>query len=246
MYSAKIDGQPTTFGTSGLLYRSNKLMYDRQTNSLWRSLTGEPVIGKLAQRDDLKLDFFPVSLTTWGDWLAEYPDTTVLSNRTGRRYPARFYGPEEDPRSIYYDYRATTETMFPIWDRDLRLDPKDEVMGIISDGVSKAYPVTTLRRLRVVNDIVGDREIVVVASSASSDVRVFERAGHTFAIESGDEDTAVPRSLIDDGGARWELRDDSLVNTLDETQALSRVPSNVSFWFGWFAFHPDTELFSEE
>ena len=51
MYSAKIDGEPTTFGTSGLLYRSNKLMYDRKTNTLWSSLLGVPVIGALAQRD---------------------------------------------------------------------------------------------------------------------------------------------------------------------------------------------------
>ena len=48
MYSARIDGEPTTFGTSGLLYRSNKLMYDRTTNSIWNQFTGEPVIGPLA------------------------------------------------------------------------------------------------------------------------------------------------------------------------------------------------------
>ena len=64
MYSAKIDGEPTTFGTSGLLYRSNKLMYDRKTESLWSSLLGEPVIGLLAD-SEIKLAFFPVVLTTW-------------------------------------------------------------------------------------------------------------------------------------------------------------------------------------
>ncbi|HIA15924.1 MAG TPA: DUF3179 domain-containing protein [Dehalococcoidia bacterium] len=39
VYSAKIEGEPTTFGTSELLYRSNKLMYDRATNTHWGSLT---------------------------------------------------------------------------------------------------------------------------------------------------------------------------------------------------------------
>ena len=48
MYSARVNGQPTTFGTSGLLFRSNKLMYDRATNTLWHQFTGEPVIGELA------------------------------------------------------------------------------------------------------------------------------------------------------------------------------------------------------
>ena len=245
MYSAKIDGQPTTFGTSGLLYRSNKLMYDRKTNSLWRSLTGEPVIGDLARRDDLKLDFFPVSLTTWAEWLAEYPDTAVLSNDTGT-YPDRFYQPETNSRSIYYDYRVGAETMFPIWNRDLRLDPKEEVMALSSDGVYKAYPVMTLRKLRVVNDVVGDREIVIVASGASSDVRVFERDGRTFSIDSSSDEGALPRSLLDDDGTLWRLENDTFVNSVDETQVLRRVPSNVSFWFGWYAFHPDTELFGED
>ena len=59
MYSGKINGETTTFGTSGMLYRSNKVMYDRLTNSLWNQLTGEPVIGPLWD-SGIKLDFFPV------------------------------------------------------------------------------------------------------------------------------------------------------------------------------------------
>ncbi len=42
------DGTVFDFGTSGLLYRSNKLMYDRQTRTLWNQLTGVPVLGELA------------------------------------------------------------------------------------------------------------------------------------------------------------------------------------------------------
>ena len=70
MYSARINGEPTTFGTSGLLYRSNKVMYDRATRSLWSQLLGEPVIGPLAD-SGIKLDFFPVNLITWGEWLED-------------------------------------------------------------------------------------------------------------------------------------------------------------------------------
>ena len=82
MYSAKINGEPTTFGTSGMLYRSNKVMYDRLTNSLWNQLTGEPVIGPLWD-SGIKLDFFPVLLTTWEEWLELHPDTTVLGPGDG-------------------------------------------------------------------------------------------------------------------------------------------------------------------
>ncbi|HET6346796.1 MAG TPA: DUF3179 domain-containing (seleno)protein, partial [Myxococcota bacterium] len=41
-------GPAYTFGTSGLLYRSNKLMVDRQTLTLWNNMTGEPAVGRLA------------------------------------------------------------------------------------------------------------------------------------------------------------------------------------------------------
>ena len=104
MYSAKIDGEATTFGTSGFLYRSNKIMYDRKTDTLWSSLTGVPVIGELARRDDLRLDYFPVSLTTWAEWLEERPHTKVLSNETG------YYSPSRDTKPSRTRAPSTTPT----------------------------------------------------------------------------------------------------------------------------------------
>ena len=58
-YESVVNGRALTFGTSGLLYRSNKLMYDRETKTLWSSLPGTPVIGPLAHREDLKLEISP-------------------------------------------------------------------------------------------------------------------------------------------------------------------------------------------
>ena len=105
-----------------MLYHSNKVMYDRLTNSLWNQLTSEPVIGPLWD-SGIKLDFFPVILTTWEEWLELHPDTTVLDQETGL-YPAAFYAPEEDPQAIYYAYFNAPETMFPVPSRDDRLDTK--------------------------------------------------------------------------------------------------------------------------
>ena len=138
MYSAKIDGQPTTFGTSGLLYRSNKVMYDRLTNSLWQQLTGEPVVGPLAD-SGIKLSFFPVELTTWGEWMARHPDTTVLALETGVYAPEQ-YEHESDPRATYNDYFASPFTMFPVWERSDALETKAIVLGLSLGGESRAYP----------------------------------------------------------------------------------------------------------
>ena len=64
MYSTEVNGQVLEFGTSGLLFRSNKLMYDRATLSLWHQFLGEPVVGSLAN-SGIKLEVLPVLLTTW-------------------------------------------------------------------------------------------------------------------------------------------------------------------------------------
>ena len=99
MYSTEIEGQVWEFGTSGLLFRSNKLMYDLGIKSLWHQFSGEPVVGALVG-SGIELELLPIVLTTWGDWLAAHPDTTVLDIETGLYRPDS-YVPEWDPQSIF-------------------------------------------------------------------------------------------------------------------------------------------------
>ena len=232
MYSAKIDGEPTTFGTSGMLYQSNKLMYDRATNSLWNQFTGEPVVGALAD-SGIRLDFFPSVLTTWEEWLAEHPDTTVLDIETGVYSPAR-YAHEWEPFAVYYDYFSYPETMFPVFNRDRTLRAKETVIGVGIDGEYKAYPVSAFAGEPVINDAVGGREIVVAGSSAWGTGRVYERGGRTFAGE-GD-------GLRDLDGELWTIGEDALQRA-DGGESLARIPAITSFWHGWFSFHPDTAVY---
>ena len=242
MYSAKINGEATTFGTSGLLYRSNKLMYDRVTQSLWNSFLGEPVIGQLAD-SGVKLDYFPVVMTTWEEWSSEHPDTTVLSNSTGV-YPADFYAAEGSPESIYYAYRAGTETMFPVWNRDDVLLTKDEVLVFSRGSSHKAYPISILNRERVVNDVVGGEPVVILASGRSAEARVYARGSGTFSLDpDSPAGEGTPSRVYDDAGVAWRVAEDALVNSTDDTDTLARLPAHAAFWFGWFSFRPDTELY---
>ena len=242
MYSAKINGEPTTFGTSGMLYRSNKVMYDRLTNSLWNQFTGEPVIGPLWD-SGIKLDFFAVLLTTWEEWLELHPDTTVLDNNTGL-YPAEFYVPENDPQAIYYDYFNAPDTMFPVPDRDHRLDAKDIVLGVELNDSYKAYTVVALRDSRIVNDVVGGAEILVLGSDASEGARAYYRGGRSFKLAPGDGNAGIPSVVVDTEGGTWRVTEEFLVNTADQSETLARIPTHMAFWFGWFQFHPDTELYT--
>jgi hypothetical protein len=227
-----------------MLYRSNKVMYDRLTFSLWSQLLGIPVVGPLAG-SGIKLRLVPVSLTTWVEWVVEHPDTTVLSLETGV-YPASSYQSESSPASLYFDYREDPETRFPVWNRDDRLETKDEVLGLTIDEADKAYSIEVINEERLINDVVGGLEVVIVASSNSSDARVYVGSGREFSLPDSESPVGLPVSLIDSAGVEWRVTEDALVSSVDPSETLERVYSQVSFWFGWLAFHPETLLYGGE
>ena len=245
MYSAKVNGEPTTFGTSGMLYRSNKVMYDRLTNSLWNQFTGEPIIGPLWD-SGIKLDFFPVLVTTWEEWVELHPDTTVLDWDTGL-YPASFYKAEENREAIYYDYFNSSDTMFPVPDRDDRLETKDVVLGVQLNDSYKAYSVAALQDQRIVNDVVGGEGVLVLGSAASQGARAYYRGDRVFELSAADDSVSavgIPSVISDADGGTWRVTEEYLVSTADESEKLARISTHMSFWFGWFQFHSDTELYT--
>ena len=136
--------------------------------------------------------------------------------------------------------------MFPVPDRDDRLDTKDVVLGVqLNDGY-KAYSSAALREHRVVNDIVGGEEIVVLGSAASQGARAYYSGGKSFKLvedESGSH-LAIPSVIADADGGTWQVTEEFLVNAADESEKLARIPTHMSFWFGWFQFHPGTELYT--
>ncbi len=241
MYSGIVNGEPTTFGTSGLLYRSNKVMYDRATRSLWNQFIGEPVIGPLAD-SGIRQPFFPSVVTTWEEWLTEHPDTTVLDRYTNV-YPPDFYVPENDPRAIYYDYFTSDEVMFPVWNRDITFEPKAVVVGLSIGDSAKAYGVTDLQKVRFINDTVGGLNVLVVASPESRAGRIYERGETVFRLPEADDPNTAPTTLVDETGAHWQVTERGLVNVADPSAVFPRIPSLTSFWFGWFQYHPDTAVY---
>src|SRR5258708_30828470 len=79
-YDPRLEAHRYTFGVSGLLYQQNLLLFDHETDSLWSQLRGQAVTGPMA---GTSLELLPVSMTTWQDWKAEHPQTSVLSFQTG-------------------------------------------------------------------------------------------------------------------------------------------------------------------
>ena len=180
MYSTKVNGEVIEFSTSGLLYRSNKLMYDRKTESLWSQFVGEPVVGQLAD-SGIKLEIIPVTFTAWDEWLASHPDTTVLA--IGSQFSAdEVYPPEWDQFSVYFSYRQDPDTMFPVAQRSELLSTKAQVLGLKVNGRAKAYPLKMLLSEPVINDSLGGENLVVVSKPGTGVSRAYQREGNRFSI----------------------------------------------------------------
>ncbi len=221
LFETKVEGrsEPFVFGSSGLLYRSNKLMYDRQTDSLWNHFTGKPVVGALVG-SRIQLKMRPVTITSWKAWLAANPSTKVLSLDTGheRDYtPGRPYG----------RYFASPDLMFPAAVADRSVAQKDYVFGVRAFGGAKAWPVESFRDKHVVNDSVGFVDIVVVGDAATRTVRAYRRDGRSFAAG------AKPGEIVE-GGRTWTIAEENLLGPAGEK--LPRVAGHVAFWFAWAGY----------
>lgn len=168
LFETKVAGreEPFVLGSSGFLYRSNKLMYDRQTNSLWNQFTGRPVSGPL-RGSGIALRIRPVVITSWAKWRAQHPETTALSLETGhdRNY---------DSGAVYKQYFDSPDLMFPaIVRNEEHLRRKDYVFGIRDVGAARAWPLTAFESNAVINDAVGTRPVVLVGDPVTRTVRAF-------------------------------------------------------------------------
>ena len=216
------------------------MMYDRQTKTMWQQFLGEPIVGPLVD-SGLTLEVLPVVVTTWGEWLAAHPDTTVLDSDTGV-YPKWAYVPEEDSGSAYYGYRLNPQAMFPVWQRSELLPEKAEVLGLLVHGHPKAYLLEALHEAALLNDVLGGQNLVVVSSGPVGG-RVYERSEYTFSLLS--EPADGPPILVDEQARSWRLEEDALVLEGAPTERLARIHSNVAYWFGWYLFHPTTAVYGE-
>ena len=217
LFETQVRGRtkPFVFGSSGFLYRSNKLMFDRETHSLWNQFTGKPVVGPLAD-SGIELNQRPVVITTWDRWQKSHPDSTVLSLQTGHR---RNYG----SGIVYQDYFASPDLMFPAAVDQSDHRQKDYVFAIRQFGAARAWPIEAFEKSPIINDAIANTPLVLVGHAPERSVRAYERGSHSFRAKDG--------ALIDAKGQKWTLSEDAL--TGPNGQSLPRVAGHISYWFAW-------------
>ena len=154
-YERQLDGEPVEFGTSGKLYNSNLVMYDRQTETYWSQIDGLALVGELSGQE-----LTPITLDTvvWSEWKAAHPDSEVLSQETGFD---RDYG--RDPYSSYY---ANNYICFPVQGRDDRILPMTVVFGIEINGTYAAYREEDLVERGTIEDRVNGVRIRISRDAA--------------------------------------------------------------------------------
>ena len=239
-YGAEADGEHYTFGTSGLLYRSNKLMFDHETMSLWSTIEGRPVVGSLAARyDELELEAYPVVTTTWREWKALHPETAVLSLDTGHE---RDYS----EGTAYRSYFSTDRLMFEVPKLDKRLKNKEPVLalrlrpaGSGDEGGLQALALSAKllkkKQNRIFHKSFAGHELVIVTSRDGAN-RVYDAGEIRFVSQEKDG------RLRDVSGGSWRITERALVPEADGASPRPRVPARRVFWFAWQAMFPDTEL----
>ena len=210
---------PFVFGSSGFLYRSNKLMYDTETKSLWNQFTGRPVVGAL-NGSGIELKTRPVVITTWAAWKADHADTKVLALNTG-------YRRDYSAGAAYSDYFSSPKLMFPTLTEDKQLAPKDYVFALRSSVIEKAWPLKQFEGGAVINDQAGILGVVLIGDAATRTVRAYRSEGLIFA--KSNSSGAVLQE-----GATWTVTEDALVGP--NGRNLPRLPGHIAYAFAWTGY----------
>lgn len=235
VFRAEIDGRRLHFEYDSMV-NANEVHRDVETGSRWQQSTGEAISGPLKGR---KLTLYPFILTTWKAWRTRFPNTTILAPAPGYAERIPILRPRQK-QNLRSGEGAAPDGSFS---KDDRLRPREMIAGLSVGNETMAFPITTLRVARVVNERLGGVPVVVIHQPSSDTTTAFEaRAnGKVLIFEAANADA----SLIVDSGTRttWDAYGLAVKGPLKGTRLkpLILIPE---FWFAWSQFRPGTRLFS--
>jgi hypothetical protein len=233
------------FGTSGRLFNSNLVMYDRQHRNLWTQFEGEGIVGERFL--GARLTRIPAWLFGFDELAELHPDAQVLSRDTGH---SRDYG-----RNPYTGYdQAERDPFLFDGEVDERFPPMTRLVGL-GDEEPVAILLETLVEERTVHTQVDGRDAVVLwapGQASALDTAAIDagrEVGQTAAFVAGVGGEPVELSpaetegrFIDAvSGSSFDLRGRAIDGPLAGEQ-LEPIIHDDTFWFVWLAFRPDTEV----
>ena len=222
-----------TFGVSGLLYNSNLVLYDRETESLWSQMMEQSISGPEVTTIPERIQ---VVETTWETWYSMYPTTSVLSDETGYSRPY-----EEYP---YGKYKEDEGLLFEVDNMDdRRLHRKARVVGINVGDHSKVYPIEHFDRgVEVINDTVGGMDVVAVGSRVKNFGVIYNRQMEDCKVLQFEAvQNRLPVMMVDNEGNEWDIFGEA-VSGPRAGERLQKTNSYISYFFAWTAFFPGSQI----
>jgi len=242
-------GQLLDFGTTGLLRRSDLVMYDRQTDSWWQQFSGKAIVGEYA---GAVLHRVPSSIVAFDTFAGSYPEGEVLNRDTGhsRPYGRNPYSGYDDINSSPFLYAGKT---------DGRLAPMERVLSISDGAMHRIYPFERLETEILINDQLGEIDVVVMAqgkvlsalddSTIAASREIPEATAWRRQVPGRDGSltfSLVGDKVVDDQtGSVWSPLGQAVDGPLKGIQLEALADSGVHFAFAWLAFNPDTEIYGQ-
>ena len=231
-WDREIRGNLTTFGVSGLLYNSNIIPYDRETDSNWSQMLLKSVNGELKGTPAVTFNLFE---TRWDTWKSMYPETKVLSSETGH---SRNYS-----RYPYGDYKTSNSLIFPVSNEDDRLQRKERVLGILIEEEAKAYSIGNFdSSISLIHDNFKGEDLVIAGNKDKNFIVAFKREGDDgVSLEFTAVQDNLPVIMKDSEGTMYDVSG-LAVGGPGEGERLRTLTQFMGYWFAWAAFYPEIEL----
>ena len=235
------------FGTTGLLRKSDLVMYDRQTFTWWQQFSGNAIVGQMLGQT---LHSLPADIVGFGSFARNFPDGRVLSRNTGYSRP---YG-----RNPYQGYDRIGQRPFLFRDSvDPRLPAMERVLNVSIGDTHRIYPFGVLASHPVINDRVAGLPVVVFATEQVRSALDESAIATSRRILSA----SAYLSTLDGINLEFELKDGELRDTTTGSvwnrfglaisgdyagRRLQHTGGGSHFAFAWLAFNPDSGIYKSD
>jgi len=238
-----------TFGTSGMLRKSNLVMWDEQTQTWWQQFTGEGIVGKYTDR---QIRMLPAMLISLKHFLTGFPDGRVLMpQETAGKKPDYTRNPYES-----YDSIGVENPRLFFGKVDKRLPAMTRVINVQDGTIRKIYPLDVIADAGVIHDRVGNKPVVLfyqgnmVSNLDAKKIAQSKKIGAATVFHRELRNRKLTFEPVKKGfrdkqtGSLWRFTGKCISGELKGEQ-LQREIYGHHFAFAWFAFYPESNLYKE-
>jgi len=215
----------------------NEVFKDVETGSRWQQSSLEAISGPM-KGEHLKL--YPFLLTSWEEWRRLHPDTLVLKPLPG--YAERIPAKNAQLRAGYPVGKAAPDDVLL---RDDRLKAYTKIIGLTVGEASRAFPLDALDRVKVLNEQIGGKPILVVHQPTSETTTAFVARANGKALTFEAANANATELADRETRSRWDAYGTCVAGSLKGTRLESLI-LEPEYWFAWSEFHPKTTIYGSD